>query len=108
MYPFIEPDKNEKGEIKFNIQNKYKKMRDLINTEQKGYMVNYLFKKRKTKGREQYLCPKCSEYVTIKGIKHKKSCEILEKMKKCERIFHIYEYEEYVAKKKEKLAILLI
>ena len=107
MYPFIEPDKNEKGEIKFNIQNKYKKMRDLINTEQKGYMVNYLFKKRKTKGREQYLCPKCSEYVTIKGIKHKKSCEILEKMKKCERIFHIYEYEEYVAKKKGKISNII-
>ena len=74
MYPFIEPYKDEKGEIKFKIQNKYIKMRDLINTTQEGYMLKYLFQKRiseKTK-REQYLCPKCKEYVTAKGIKHKK------------------------------------
>ena len=74
MYPFIEPKKEEKGEIKFSIQNKYIKMQDLINTKQKGYKVNYLFDKRITKetGREQYLCPKCWEYVTIKKIKHKR------------------------------------
>ena len=103
MYPFIEPYKDEKGEIKFKIQNKYIKMRDLINTTQEGYMVKYLFQKRiseKTK-REQYLCPKCKEYVTAKGIKHKKGCEIFEKMKKCECNFNIYEFDVYEAKKKE-------
>ena len=28
-------------------------------------------------------------------------------MKKCERIFHIYEYEEYVAKKKGKISNII-
>ena len=59
MYPFIEHYKDEKGEIKFSIQNKYIKMQDLIHTKLKGHEVNYMFRKRISGKREQYLCPKC-------------------------------------------------
>ena len=47
MYPFIDPEKDEKGEIKIGLRNTlYKKrMRDLINPKQEGHIIHYKFKK---------------------------------------------------------------
>ena len=67
MYPFIEPDKEEKGEIKIGLRNTlYKKrMRDLINTKQEGHAIYYKFEERILKNEKRYFCPECKNFVLI-------------------------------------------
>ena len=81
IYPFTYPYKKEKREIKIGIRNTLyrKRMRDLINTSQEGYVIEHEFENRKKDKRIMYFCPKCKKFVTNKGIVHEKNCEFFPK-----------------------------